>query len=175
MCRKLRHDRIADVIESTTLRGIYEILDEFDFSTDASVAPPAHLKPATRTERANYCGSRCSAAIIAFPSTKAGDGGMEFVQILEFKTSKFDEIDKTLQEYRAKREAAGAPMPVQVLQCKDRDQPNTYVAVVRFPSYEAAMENSNHPDTAAMAERLAALSDGPAQFRNFDLVNETTS
>ncbi len=86
---------------------------------------------------------------------------MEFVQILEFKTSKFDEIDKALQEYRAKREAAGAPMPVQVLQCKDRDQPNTYVAVVRFPSYEAAMENSNHPDTAAMAERLAALADAP--------------
>ena len=34
------------------------------------------------------------------------------------------------------------------------------------------MENSNHPDTAAMAERLAALADAPAQFRNFDLVNE---
>ena len=66
-------------------------------------------------------------------------------------------------------------MPVQVLQCKDRDQPNTYVAVVRFPSYEAAMENSNHPDTAAMAERLAALADAPAQFRNLDLVNEETS
>ena len=100
---------------------------------------------------------------------------MEFVQMLEFKTSKFDEIDAALQEYRAKREAAGAPMPVEVLQCKDRDQPNTYVAVVRFPSYEAAMENSNHPDTAAMAERLAKLTDGPPQFRNLDLVNEMTS
>lgn len=35
---QLRHDRIAEVIESTTLRGIYEVTDEFDFSTDASVA-----------------------------------------------------------------------------------------------------------------------------------------
>jgi hypothetical protein len=34
----VRHDRIAEVIESTTLRGIYEIEDEFDFSTDESVA-----------------------------------------------------------------------------------------------------------------------------------------
>jgi hypothetical protein len=33
-----RHDRIAGVIESTELRGIYEVTDEFDFSTDATVA-----------------------------------------------------------------------------------------------------------------------------------------
>jgi hypothetical protein len=99
---------------------------------------------------------------------------MDFVQVLEFKTSRIDEIDAILQEFRAKREAAGAPMPVQVLQCQDRDQPNTYVAIVRFPSYEAAMENSNHPDTAAMAKRLSELSDGGPQFRNLDLRDEMT-
>ena len=33
-----RHDRIDDVIESTELRGIYEVVDEFDFSTDETVA-----------------------------------------------------------------------------------------------------------------------------------------
>ena len=32
-----RHDRIDEVIESTTLRGLYEVLDEFDFSTDETV------------------------------------------------------------------------------------------------------------------------------------------
>ena len=97
---------------------------------------------------------------------------MEFVQIVEFSTRKMDEVESTLDEYRAKREAAGAPMPVQVLQCQDRDQPNTYLAVVRFPSYEAAMENSNHPDTAVMAERLAELCDSPPQFRNLDLIRD---
>jgi hypothetical protein len=30
--------RIDEVIESTQLRGIYEVLDEFDFSTDETVA-----------------------------------------------------------------------------------------------------------------------------------------
>ncbi len=35
---RLRHDRIAEVIETTTLRGLYEIEDEFDFSTDETVA-----------------------------------------------------------------------------------------------------------------------------------------
>ncbi|MEZ5077697.1 MAG: hypothetical protein R2725_09660 [Solirubrobacterales bacterium] len=34
----VRHERIDSVIESTTLRGIYEVADEFDFSTDATVA-----------------------------------------------------------------------------------------------------------------------------------------
>jgi hypothetical protein len=34
----LRHERIDEVIESTQLRGIYEVLDEFDFSSDESVA-----------------------------------------------------------------------------------------------------------------------------------------
>jgi hypothetical protein len=33
-----RHERIAEVIESTALRGIYEVSDEFDFSTDATAA-----------------------------------------------------------------------------------------------------------------------------------------
>ena len=34
----VRHDLIDEVIESTTLRAIYEQLDEFDFSSDESVA-----------------------------------------------------------------------------------------------------------------------------------------
>jgi hypothetical protein len=48
----VRHDRIAEVIESTSIRGIYEVVDEFDFSTDASVerGRPAGLgaRPADR-------------------------------------------------------------------------------------------------------------------------------
>jgi hypothetical protein len=34
----VRHDRIAEVVESTALRGIYEVEDEFDFSTDETVS-----------------------------------------------------------------------------------------------------------------------------------------
>ncbi len=72
----------------------------------------------------------------------------------------------------ASREAAGAEMPIQVLECQDRDQANTYVAIVRFSSAEKATENSNHPDTAAMSERLMGLCDGPPSFRNLDLITE---
>jgi len=34
----VRHERIDAVIESTSLRGIFEVTEEFDFSTDATVA-----------------------------------------------------------------------------------------------------------------------------------------
>lgn len=34
----LRHDRISEIVESTSLRGIYEIKDRFDFSNDDTVA-----------------------------------------------------------------------------------------------------------------------------------------
>ena len=34
----VRHERIDDVIESTRLRALYEQLDEFDFSSDETVA-----------------------------------------------------------------------------------------------------------------------------------------
>ena len=34
----VRHERLRRVIESTELRALYEQLDEFDFSTDESVA-----------------------------------------------------------------------------------------------------------------------------------------
>ena len=44
-----RHDRIDEVIESTTVRGIYELVDEFDFSTDHTVTErrPPYLDPRT--------------------------------------------------------------------------------------------------------------------------------
>lgn len=33
-----RHERIEEVIESTSLRGLYEVNEEFDFTSDTSVA-----------------------------------------------------------------------------------------------------------------------------------------
>jgi hypothetical protein len=34
----IRHDRIANVIEATTYRGVFEMMHAFDFSTDETVA-----------------------------------------------------------------------------------------------------------------------------------------
>ena len=58
------------------------------------------------------------------------------------------------------------------VQARDRDRPNTYVQIVEFPSYEAAMANSQLPETAEVAARLAELCDGPPTFRNLDVARD---
>jgi len=44
---RVRHDRLAAVIESTTVRAIYKQRDEFNFSSDNTVADgcPAYVDP----------------------------------------------------------------------------------------------------------------------------------
>jgi hypothetical protein len=56
--------------------------------------------------------------------------------------------------------------------CKDRNDPNRYLNIVFFDSYEAAMENSNLPETQELAQKLAALTDGSPTFYDLDLVEE---
>lgn len=44
----VRHDRIAEVIESTVVRGVYQVRDAFDFASDETVSRgrPAYIPPA---------------------------------------------------------------------------------------------------------------------------------
>ena len=89
-----------------------------------------------------------------------------FVQIIEVKTSRIDEVDALIQELRA----GGGPMPmVRATMTADRDQPDRYLSILEFESYEAAMENSNRPETAEVAEKVASLCDEPPKFRNLDV------
>jgi len=96
---------------------------------------------------------------------------MEFVQVIEFTTTKYDELRAVSDEFTEMRRAGGGPKPTSVLHLKDRDRPNTYRIVARFASAEEAMENSGREDTTKMAERMAALCDD-RNFRNFDVINE---
>jgi quinol monooxygenase YgiN len=93
---------------------------------------------------------------------------MEFVQIIEYQTTKPDEVRALGEEFQASRENASNRPSVVVT--RDRDRENTYVMVVRFPSYEEAMENSQQEDTSAMAGKMAELMDGPPTFRNLDVL-----
>ena len=54
---------------------------------------------------------------------------------------------------------------------KDRNDPTHYFNIVFFDSYESAMENSNLPETEALAEQMAALADGPATYHNLEVVS----
>ncbi|TDW21286.1 hypothetical protein [Kribbella kalugense] len=96
-----------------------------------------------------------------------------FVQIIEYRTSKPDEIKALLEDYQAKREAGGdGPSPVRGLSCADRDEPGRYFSIVEFASYEEAMENSKRADTTEFATKMMELCDGPSTFYNLDQLAE---
>ena len=92
---------------------------------------------------------------------------MSFVQIIVLTTSRPDEVEALVSEWRT--QTAGRRTAQRGTFTNDRDQPDTYVQIVEFPSYEDAMANSELPETAAFAERLAQLCDGPISFRNLDV------
>ena len=95
---------------------------------------------------------------------------MGFVQIIEFRTSKIDEVLKVGEEWEA---AAGADRKARrVVMCEDRDTPGRYFNIVFFDSYESAMENSNLPVTQKLSEKMMALGDGPPTFYNLNVVDE---
>ncbi|WP_350274889.1 hypothetical protein [Kribbella sp. HUAS MG21] len=95
-----------------------------------------------------------------------------FLQIIEYRTSKPDEISALMEDFRAKREAGGeGPSPVRAVTGADRDEPGRYFAIVEFASYDEAMENSNRADTNEFAEKMMALCDGPAKYYNLDQVD----
>ncbi|WP_433159604.1 hypothetical protein [Kribbella sp. CA-247076] len=97
---------------------------------------------------------------------------MAFVQIIEYRTSKPDEVAALSEEFTKSRMAAGdGPSPTRELTGADRDQPGRYFAVVEFASYEEAMENSNRADTSEYAAKLMELCDGEPTFYNLDVVH----
>jgi hypothetical protein len=95
---------------------------------------------------------------------------MKFVQLIEFKTARIDDVNALLDEWRDTTE--GRAKATSSIQAADRDQPDTFISIVEFPSFEAAMENSNLPETSELAQRLAALCEGPPTFRNLDVLKD---
>jgi quinol monooxygenase YgiN len=94
-----------------------------------------------------------------------------FVQIVEYTTTRFDEMKAAGDEFRKQREAEGGPEPIRVIVCADLDKPNRYLSIVEFESAEAAAENSGREDTNRFAKKMAELTDGPPIFHNLELVD----
>src|SRR5664280_3411904 len=92
---------------------------------------------------------------------------MAFIQVIEITTTRPDEVEALVGEWRTK--TAGRRTAQRGTFTQDSERPNTYVQIVEFPSYEDAMANSDLPQTAAFADQLAQLCDGPISFRNLDV------
>ena len=92
---------------------------------------------------------------------------MGFIQIIEIETTRPDEVEALVSEWRTKTE--GTRTAQRGTFARDRDRQNTYVQIVEFLSYEDAMANSELPQTASFAEKMRDLCDGPLIFRNLDV------
>lgn len=95
---------------------------------------------------------------------------MAFIQIIEYKTARIDELNAALDAWLDKTK--GKRAATRGTQTRDRDAANTYVQIVEFPSYEEAMANSSLPETTEFAAQLAALCEGPPSFRNLEVIRE---
>jgi hypothetical protein len=95
---------------------------------------------------------------------------MSFIQIIEYETDRPDEM-RALGEARM-AQMPEAPPGFRLVVTRDRDQPNRYLTIVEFPSYEVAMEASGRPDTDAFAKEMAALCTSGPRYHNLDV--ETT-
>lgn len=94
----------------------------------------------------------------------------KFVQIIEYSTSKPEEVRALGEQMRKERDADGNSMRVaRGLFTADRDRPNVFLNIIEFESYEEAMANSEDPSTQAFAKKMSELVDGPPTFRNLDV------
>jgi hypothetical protein len=96
-----------------------------------------------------------------------------FVQIIEFRTSKLEEVRGVGEEWEA---AAGDDSKARrrVL-CRDRDDSGRYMNIVFFDSFDEAMENSKLPVTQQFSQKMMALADGPPTFYNLDVVEDRSA
>ena len=94
---------------------------------------------------------------------------MPFIQIIEYRTGRYEEVDQLGKEWEAASPDTSARRRILV---RDRDDNERYLNIVFFDSYEEAMQNSADPITQQFAERMAALVDGPPRFENLEVIDD---
>jgi hypothetical protein len=92
---------------------------------------------------------------------------MSFIQIIDYETDRPDEIQALGEAQRSRMPSANEGFRLTVT--RDHDQPNRYLTIVEFPSYEAAMANSARPETGEFARQMAALCTKGPSYQNLDV------
>jgi quinol monooxygenase YgiN len=95
---------------------------------------------------------------------------MEFIQIIDVRTSKLDEMRALDDEWEKATE--GKRTARRSIMTTDRNDPEQVRIIVFFDSYESAMENSKMPETQEFAEKWAQLADGPPAFLDLDVIDD---
>lgn len=87
-----------------------------------------------------------------------------FIQVIQAKSTRRDEVRALMEEW-SELPNEGFGFLGATYGFTDDDE---FIGVVRFESKEKAMANSARPETDAMAQRMAALMDGPPEFHDCD-------
>lgn len=95
---------------------------------------------------------------------------MAFIQIIEARTDRTDELMKLEDEWRAATD--GKRTLRRGIVARDRNDPRHFFVLAFFDSYESAMENSNLPETGRFAEQQTKLLDGPPAFYDLDVIDD---
>lgn len=95
---------------------------------------------------------------------------MTFMQLIEYETSKPDEVRKVTEEWQ--KATAGKRTAKRIVVSQDRDDPKRYYELVFFDSYEAAMENSELAETQEYAAKMKDLLDGEPTYVDLDVVED---
>lgn len=89
-----------------------------------------------------------------------------FIQIMQGKCTRQDELHGLVDAWREEASGRGAAGFLGgTYGFTDDDE---FIGVVRFESREAAMANSERPETTAWAEKMQALMDGPVEYHDCD-------
>ena len=96
-----------------------------------------------------------------------------FLQIIEYQTSRIEEVRALGREFREQMaaKAQDGPKPLGGTVTADRDRPGYFMSVVEFESPEAASEASSRPETQEFFGRLSQLMDGPPRFYNLEVLD----
>ncbi|AKN69379.1 SnoaL-like polyketide cyclase [Streptomyces sp. PBH53] len=95
---------------------------------------------------------------------------MTFVQLIECRTSRMDEMNRLMDDWV--QQTKGKRTATHALVGTDRSDTSHVVEVVEFPSYEEAMRNSNLPETDRIFRELVALCDEMPTFVDLDVVRD---
>ncbi|MFE0134405.1 ester cyclase [Streptomyces sp. NPDC059037] len=95
---------------------------------------------------------------------------MTFVQVIDCKTHQIDALNKVMDSWveatKGKRTATHAMMG------RDRSDSTHLMEIVEFPSYEAAMANSQLPETDRIFREMVALCDEAPSFTDLDVLRD---
>ncbi|TDC74074.1 ester cyclase [Streptomyces hainanensis] len=95
---------------------------------------------------------------------------MTFVQVIDCRTSRIDELNRLMDTWVAGTH--GRRTATHSVVGKDREDSTHVVEIVEFPSYEEARRNSDLPETERIFEEMVALCDDVPRFTDLDVVRD---